>query len=259
MTTFPLEKISATSEEFLLQSYPQFLRRFCRRPFVVAMFFVCFAALTTIISTSIFGGLASGAKVNFTQDWGFITVSLFGFVAVYYYLRMPAHFSGTLTKLRDNGVFDSDEIEIGKRVGTLAQDSRIRALPIFVAVVVEVMMFAMSTLRTHNAGYWFDINRVNSAIMLFNTSIIWLALAGVMVSMAISGAALNSILASNNIIVHSLHPDKSGGFGPVGDFSFGLTVMALFPGIMVGGFVWGSIKADTFRYDYPGLLLAGLA
>jgi hypothetical protein len=54
--------------------------------------------------------------------------------------------------------------------------------------------------------------------------------------------------------VHSLHPDKSGGFSPVGDFSFQLTIIALLPGVMVGSFVRQDIENDTFRSTYPLLL-----
>jgi hypothetical protein len=206
--------------------------------------------------------LTTGAKVNVTQDWGFIPVTLFGFVAFYYYFRMPAYFSAMLTKLRDNGVFASDEIEIGERVSRLAQDSRIRAIPILVAVVAGILTAAMAVLRilrTPDTIYWFDINRINSAPLVVNTMLLWLALSGVATSMAISGATLNSIFTKNKVIVHSLHPDKSGGFGPVGDFSFQLTVMLLFPGIMVGSFVWLSIEAGHFRSEYPVLLSEGLA
>src|SRR6478672_8161630 len=101
MTTFPLKKISAASEDFLLQSYPQHLRRFCRQPFIVGLIFVCISIATSSIVTSIFGGFTIGAKINFTHDWGIIPATLLGFVAFYYYFRMPAHFSGTLTKLRE--------------------------------------------------------------------------------------------------------------------------------------------------------------
>jgi hypothetical protein len=175
---------------------------------------------------------------------------------------MPAHFSGTLTKLRDNGVFASDEVEIGERASRLAQDSRIRAVPIFVTVVVSILIAAMAMFRifrTTDTPYWFDINRINAASLVINSALIWLALSGVVISMAISGTTLNSIFTKNKILVHSLHPDKSGGFGPVGDFSFQLTVMLLFPGIMVGSFVWLSIKSGHFRSEYPVLLLEALA
>ena len=259
MTTFPLEKISAASEDFLLQSYPQYLRRFCRHRLVVGIVFVCFATLNTGITTSIFGGFTAGAKINFTQDWGFIPCALLGFVAFYYYFRMPAHFSGTLTKLRDNGVFASDEIEIGERVSSLAQDSRIRAVPIFLAVVVAIELVLLPPPKMTDPLFWFNINRINTASMVVNSTLIWLALASFAVSMAISGATLNSIFTKNKIMVHSLHPDKSGGFGSVGDFSFQLTVMALLPGFLVGAFVGGSIKNGTFGHDYPVLLLLGLA
>jgi hypothetical protein len=259
INSFSRQNISSESEDFLLQSYPQCLRRFCRHPVVVGILFVCFATLNASITTSIFGGFTAGAKVNLTQDWGFIPVTLFGFAAFYYYFRMPTYFSAMLTKLRDNGIFASDDIEVGERVSRLAQDSRIRAVPIFFAVVVTIFIAALTVLRTTDTGYWWEINRINSASVVVNFMLIWLSLSGVVISMAISGVTLNSILVKNEIRVHSLHPDKSGGFSPVGDFSFQLSVMLLLPGIMVGGFVWASIEADNFRYEYPVLLLEGLA
>jgi hypothetical protein len=259
MTTFCLQKISAESEEFLLQTYPRYLRRFCRHPIVVGLLFVCFTTLIYSLTTLIFGGFTAGAKVNLTQDWGMIPFLLFGFGAFYYYFGMPTHFSGTLTKLRDNGVFASDEIEIGDRVSKLARDSRLRRVPMYLPVIMGILFILLFPPDTTNRTLWFDINLISYAILVFDWMLLWLALSGVVISMAISGITLNSIFTKNKIIVHSLHPDKSGGFSPVGHFSFQLTIMALLTGILVGLMVWQSIERDHFRTDFPIFLLDGLA
>jgi len=170
-----------------------------------------------------------------------------------------AHFSGTLTRLRDNGVFASDEIEVGERVSRLAKDSRLGIIPFVLPVIIAVLgVLAFSPKPTDPLG-WADLSPISYAIVVLNWMLIWGALCGVAISMAISGAALNSIFTKNKIIVHSLHPDKSGGFSPAGDFSFHLTIMALLPGIIVGIVIWQSIEANTFKSFYPLLVLMGLA
>jgi hypothetical protein len=211
------------------------------------------------ITALIFGGFTSGAKVNLTQDWGIIPFVLFGFAAFYYYFGMPTHFSGTLTKLRDSGVFESDEIEIGERVSKLARDSRLRRIPMFLPVIFGILFILLFPPDTAKHTLWFDINLISYAIVVFDWMLLWLALSGVVISMAISGAILNSIFTKNKIIVHSLHPDKSGGFSPVGDFSFRFTIVALLTVIMVGVGVWQSIERDTFWSGFPVLLLDALA
>lgn len=259
--SLPLEKIAAESEDFLLQTYPQHLRHFCRRPLVVASVFVCVNVAVAGITTSIFGGFTEGAKVNLTQDSGIIPAQLLAFAAFYYYLQMPKRFSKTLIELRNNGVFTSDDIRIGCRVSRLSYDSRIRMIPIFGALIVGVLIALVTTLRifrTPETVYWFDLNHVNSVPLVIGWMLTWLALSGVATSMAVSGAALSSIFAGNKILVHSLHPDKCGGFSPVGKFSFLLTSMALFPGIMIVVFAWTSIENNTLRSDYPLLILEGV-
>jgi hypothetical protein len=259
MTTFPLEKISDASEDFLLQIYPQRLRRFCRHPLAVGILFICFNALILIITTSIFGGFTAGAKVNLTQDWGYIPYVLFAFSTLYYYFRMPARFSGTLTKLCDNGVFASDEIEIGKQVSRLAKYSPLRIVPFVVPVIASVLAIFFFPPNAAKDTYWYDINRVSDISNVVIWMLLWMALFGLVISMAVSGAALNSIFANNKISVHSLHPDKSGGFSPVGNFSFQFTIMALLVGIMVGLVAEQSVERGTFRSLYPVFLLYGLA
>lgn len=189
----------------------------------------------------------------------FIPATLFGFAALYYYFRMPKHFSRTLTKLRDNGVFASNEIKIGERVSRLAQDSLLRIGLFVVPVIWAVGAIVLFPYHAGKHTYWFQINPISYAYVASSWMLLLAALSGLVISMAISGATLNSIFTNNKITVHSLHSDKSGGFGPVGNFSFQFTIMALLAGIMVGTFVWGSIENDTFRADYPIFLLEGLA
>jgi hypothetical protein len=263
ITTFCLQKISAESEEFLLQSYSSFLRRFCRHPVAVGLLVVCFITVVPSITTSIFGGFTAGAKVNFTSDRGLIPVTLFGFGAFYYYFRMPTYFSAILTELRDNGVFAS-KISISLDlenvlVSRLAQDSRLRIAPFVLPIIWAVLAILLFPYYAARDTFWWQINPISYVFVVLSWMLMMAALSGLVISIAISGAALNSIFTKNKVIVHSLHPDKSGGFSPVGDFSFRLTIMALLTGIMVGVGVWQSIAVDNFRTDFPIFLLDGLA
>jgi hypothetical protein len=259
MTTLPLEKISDASEDFLLQSYPQFLRRFCRHPVVVGLLFVCFSILIYGIPTLILGGFSAGAKVNLTQDWGFYCFLLLGFGAFYYYFRMPTLFSAMLTRLRDNGVFTSDEIEIGERVSRLAQDPRLRTVPfVFPAVMGMLQLFIFPPTTTKHL-FWYDVHPISGLSIVVSWMALWVALSGVVICIAMSGITLNSIFTNNKVKVHSLHPDKSGGFNPVGDFSFKLTILALLPGIFIVVVVGQSIATDIIRFNYLVFVLNAMA
>lgn len=258
MPTISLEKASSWAYDFLLGTYPKFVHRLCRRPLVTSVCVTCFIVQLCVMSTLAFGGFKTGAEVNLLQDRGFIPSVFFAFAAFYYYLKMPAHFSSTFARLWKNGVFPSDNLQIGQRANKLASDPRVRALPVIIASVTGLVLITMGLLRALRKPdilHWFDINILSGAIVVFNWMLIWFALSGLVTSMAIAAISLKSIFASNGIQVHSLHPDKAGGLSPIGDFSLQLTVMAILPGLLISFSAWQSIDQQTFNRDLPMLLL----
>lgn len=260
MTTclFPLQNVSTWSEDFLLETYPRLLRRFCRRPLFFAAFAVFSLVIVFFIAAKFFGDFKTGEPASLVPDPGFIASAIFAFTAFYYYLKMPTHFSSSITTLVSNGIFKSDDIGISERTIDLAQDRRVKAAPLISAALAALVMYLIGIFGVFGppgVTHWSYRTVITGSLVVFNWSLIWLALSGLFVSMTVACAVLNSIFANNAVVVHRLHPDKGGGFSPVGDFSLKLTPVAILPGLLLGFSVWQSINKDTFRHEYPGFIL----
>lgn len=161
--------------------------------------------------------------------------------------------------LRTNGIFTSDDIEISDRTIELARDRRIIAIPSISAALAGLAVIATGIVGISGppeVTHWSHRTIITGTLVVFNWTLIWLALSGLIVSMAVAAAALNSIFDNNRIVVHRLHPDRGGGFSPVGDFSLKLTPMAILPGLIIGFSVWESINQGTFRYDSPQFIVS---
>lgn len=259
MAVFPLQNVSIWSEDYLLETYPRLLRRFCRRPLFHAASAVLILVLVFAIAGSLFGDFRTGEPANFPPDPGFIASVAFAFTCFYYYLKMPTHFSSSMRTLRTNGIFTSDDIEISDRTIELARDRRIIAIPSISAALAGLAVIATGIVGISGppeVTHWSHRTIITGTLVVFNWTLIWLALSGLIVSMAVAAAALNSIFDNNRIVVHRLHPDRGGGFSPVGDFSLKLTPMAILPGLIIGFSVWESINQGTFRYDSPQFIVS---
>lgn len=258
MKTLSLQSISESSEEFLRQTYPQVLRRFCDHAFFAGILFICFATVTYGLTTITFGGFNSGAAVNLTDDWGLPVFLAYSFGMVYYYFRMPELFSRMLTTLRDNSVFTSSEVETGEFASKFSQNARMRRVPIYTGLILFALQNVTAPPRKRAPVFWYDAHPVNAFIVTVTWLPLWIIISGLVLSIVTSGATLNAIFTRNKILVHSLHPDKSGGFGAVGNFAFRMTIMALLPGIMLIVVIWRSIELNVTGPIYPAFLLLSL-
>jgi hypothetical protein len=80
--------------------------------------------------------------------------------------------------------------------------------------------------RTGDLRFWFNTNSIAFATALLEWILAGFAFGGIIADLILIVALISHTLSQNKIVVFPLHPDRSGGFSPLGNFSLRLSYLA---------------------------------
>jgi hypothetical protein len=241
------QNIGREVEELLLRTYPRRLHFCLKFPLIGGLIYILVASATFIIVTKVFGGFSETADVlDFTEDISSIYAIFAIGAAIYYWLLLPSLLKRTFGKLSDNEVFAS-EVQISPKFQNSFASLWVRRLPYIFAVGADGLI---ASGLLDNSTYWHEVHPISFVCAILIWLFAFFAAASAFLNIVIAIVLIDHIFRHNPTVTRPLHPDRAGGFRPLGDFSLRLSYLAVIYGLFYVTLAIRSTRMGTIGEDY---------
>jgi hypothetical protein len=244
------QKLGEKVQRHFLRLYPKRLRYFNKHPITAVVIFLLLYYSINIALSLHYGVFSNSPEVEtFTEDAGVLLVPAILSAAIYYYFCFPTLLRTTFDALLIRGIFVSTPVKISNRMQGKFKSRR----PAFLGPALSLCAYLASILWLLNqnepTSWWY----LNPTIIIIGISVLqiaWVPFFSLLVNYAIAILLIRDILEGNEIQVYRLSVDRSGGFGPLGQFSLRVVFFAFSYGIFLAQWAIHSTSDGTIGTDY---------
>jgi hypothetical protein len=239
-------------ERLMRLMYPRWSDSLRRRPALMAIAFMFLTTIIQLIPAFIFGGITNTRNaIDFTEDAGYPFVQAVYGAAIYYYLVLPSLLAKAFDDLQSNEVFVHSTLRVTRRMRRLFFGKWAYWLPFILTTLATFIIVPFIVYYWNDSlTFWWELHPLTAIVMFSSFWPAWFALAGVIVNVVIAVLIMREVLIENEIVVHPLHPDRSGGFSPLSKFLLQLLNLALVYAIFIVSVVVRSILAGDIAHDF---------
>jgi hypothetical protein len=240
-------------EGLIHKLYPSLFTVFLNRPGLAAIAYFFLGTGIQLVLAILFGGFRNTPDIiDITEDpFQFPTLLVIS-IAIYFYFMLPRLLISAFEGLADNHIFLSRQIQINPSIRSLFDARWVRYLPIGLTLLLGITVSIWDFfIIKKNLRPWTLVHPINFVIGGGVLFIGWFFISALIVNVFLATRLINKIFQDNEIIVFPLHPDKSGGFGPLGKYSLRMTYLALgFGGLLVAFAINSTFNTGIIKEDY---------